>query len=223
MSQEERAWSRTLVASTGVALDHAERPAGPSHEWLEAGAADLDRPRLLTFAAHRDARIRETIALRPDCPMGVLATLAFDSDRTVRRAVAASPRMASAIADALATDRDQEVLKALARNPLTDEETLRRLEGHRRSEVRRIARQALAVRQSTPREATVQTARVEVSVPLELRDRWSPASAESSPSRERTASRFYAPRPEVPSRAPRPSAAPSKPETLQAYFIPTNS
>ncbi len=160
----------------------------------------------MEFASHRDARIRETIALRPDCPMGVLATLAFDGDRGVRRAVAASPRIASAIAAELATDRDQEVLKTLARNAATDGATLRTLAGHRRSEVKRLARKALDARESRDQDGSEAVvafparAAADAAVPPELRDRWRPAEARTSPSHAHSEQRFHAPRPAVPSR-----------------------
>ncbi len=200
MAQEERSWSRALMASTGVALDHDDRAGGPSHEWLEAGAADLARARLLQFAAHRDVGIRETIALRPDCPTGVLATLAFDDSRSVRRAVAANQRIAPAIAVELSRDRDQEVLRALARNPAVGEPVLRALAAHRRSEVRRTARRELEQRSAhaPSRPSDPQTPTSEL-VPPELRDRWRPPKAESSPVPAANA-RAYAPRPVVPPR-----------------------
>lgn len=207
MAQDERSWSRALMASSGVALDHDDRVTGPSHEWLEAGAADLSRPRLLEFAAHRDARIRETIALRPDCPTGLLATLAFDDDRSVRRAVAAHPRIAPAIATELARDRDQEVLRTLARNSAVDEAVVRALASHRRGEVRRTARRALEERASRGADRPRGPERdLEDLIPPELRDRWRPPSAEASPAPTRSA-RAYAPRPVVPSRPPVPEGA----------------
>ncbi|WNM24033.1 hypothetical protein RN607_11720 [Demequina capsici] len=200
MADDERSWARALMVSSGVALDHRDRAAGPSHEWLEAGAADLARARLLQFASHPDPRIRETIALRPDCPVGVLATLAFDGDRTVRRGVASSPRIPQAVSTELAGDRDQAVLKALLRNPATDEATVRALAGHRRAEIREIARAAIERRAAALPTSRDAAADPDEHIPMELRDRWRPPQAEVSPATPQAA-RTYAPRPVVPARA----------------------
>ncbi len=215
------------MASTGVALDHDDGDAGPSHEWLEAGAADLARPTLLRYASHRDARIRETIALRPDCPIGVLATLAFDADRSVRRAVAASPRIIAAIATELLQDRDREVLHSLARNPRTDAATLEILASHRRGDIRRIAARTLLDLEGRQEGSAAQDHDLDSAVPHELRDRWRPQSAESSPSPDRRENRMLAPRPAVPRRAgvPRavvPGSAP-EPTPHPSVFLPTRS
>lgn len=212
---DDSSWSRALMASSGIALDHGEASQQRSAEWHEAGAADLSRERLMQLASHREAEVREVIALRGDCPMGVLATLAYDRRPQVRRAVAASGRVPEAIATHLSSDRDPTVLRALARNAVVSDELLRGLTRHRRDDVSATADRMLAARaEERANRASGRDLRAgasDASLPSELRDRHeSVDGVGAQPATLRTGPRMLAPRPSVPSSATGPERAPGR-------------
>lgn len=205
-SRDDGSWSRALLASSGIGVGHHETPHGGSAELHEASGANLAGTRFLELARHRDASVREALARREDCPMGVLASLAHDSRPAVRVAVASNRRANRAVLENLARDRDPAVIKAVARNSSTPLDTLRDLSAHRRQEVRRVADRSLSERTQTPSvEASALGA-----VPAELREGRAAAgeaTATAGPTR-RNAPAVYAPRPVArPRPAPGPSAA----------------
>ncbi|MDN4480855.1 hypothetical protein [Demequina muriae] len=198
-SRDDGSWSRALMAASGIGgvRDATSREGSPA--WHEASGADLAGPRFLELAHHRDPAVREALARRPDCPMGVLASLAHDARPAVRAAAASNGRARAAILDNLARDRDPGVLKAVARNPATPRETLLRLCGHRRQEVRRVALRALTDPERPPVSEGVATG----DVPLELRDGAEPRPPSARPGLSRhRAPTFYAPKPVVQSSPP---------------------
>ncbi len=192
-------WSRALMAASGVPVAAEARDDGLRAVVMEARSDGLARERLFALADHREPAVREAIAARPDCPLGMQATLAHDRKASVRVALASGAGLAGAIAGVLVADRDLAVLKALARNAATPRGVLERLAGHRREEVSRLARRALAGEVVAAPGAVV----------AELVDRGAtvrdPRPEDRSPVGDRP-DRVLPPRPSVP---PRPSARPA--------------
>ncbi|WP_430867695.1 hypothetical protein [Demequina aurantiaca] len=140
MAHDTGSWSRAFMASTGMSLSqNADNQRATSPEWHEAINPDLDRARLMELATSRSTAIREAIASRSDCPLGVLAALAHDHRTSVRCEVAANPSMPRAIAEVLMRDRDASVLKAIARNDAAPQDVVAFLAAHRKEDVRRVA------------------------------------------------------------------------------------
>lgn len=196
-SRDDGSWSRALMAASGIGgvPDPSSKEGSPA--WHEASGADLAGSRFLELAHHRDPAVREALARRPDCPLGVLASLAHDSRPAVRVAVASNPSAKAVVLDNLARDRDPGVLKAVARNAATPRETLERLGTHRRQEVRRVAERALseADREARPHSTSAGD------VPLALRDSSLASKAGGLPGlSRRNAPAVYAPKPAMPSR-----------------------
>ncbi len=187
------------MAASGIGGVRDATTREGSAAWHEASGADLAGPRFLELAHHRDPAVREALARREDCPLGVLASLAHDARPAVRAAAASNGRARAAILDNLARDRDPGVLKAVARNPATTRDTLLKLCGHRRQEVRRVALRALAEPEAAPMTGDVSTG----DLPLELRDGPAPPlpTAPAGLGRHH-APAFYAPKPVVPSPPP---------------------
>jgi hypothetical protein len=183
------AWSRALLASSGVTMHGSDDPHHASAQLREARAEDTPRVRLRALATARDPDVREAVARRSDCPVGALASLAHDRKDDVRVAVAANPSAGRAIIEHLMHDRSSSVLAAIARNPATDRDLLESLAVHRREEVRRVAAREL---DGGLREVPAPID--EPHLPPELRDR-SAAAAEPATASDRV----LAPRPSVPS------------------------
>lgn len=103
---------------------------------------------LINLASSRDASIRESVAARPDAPIGALIVLAQDSKSRVRRALAANAAVARAesVQGMLMADKDSDVALALASNPATPDATLRRLLDYGKKSVRTTAKERLARR-----------------------------------------------------------------------------
>lgn len=111
---------------------------------IEAGE-EASALELITLASSRDVSIRESVAARPDAPLGALILLAQDPKAKVRRALAANAAVARAesVQGMLVADKDRDVALALASNPATPEATLRRLLNYGRKSVRTVAQQRL--------------------------------------------------------------------------------
>ncbi|WP_156163821.1 hypothetical protein [Demequina maris] len=192
-------WSRALMAASGVPVAGEARDDGLRAVVMEARADGLPRSRILELAQHREPAVREAVASRPDCPLGMQASLAHDRRTSVRVALAAGPGLAGAIAGVLAKDRELSVLKALARNSATPRHVLERLAAHRREDVARLAQRSLDGVVLTSSRAQV----------AELEDRpraRDGATEERSPVGDRV-DRVLAPRPSVP---PRDGAGPAR-------------
>lgn len=163
------------MASSGVALAHDGGPRHASPEWLEASAPETPLARLQQLASCKEIAVREVVARRLDCPMGLLATLAHDVRSEVRAGVAGNPRITQAVAEHLVGDKDPRVLKALSRNHVAPLELVQRLALHKRDEVRRVAVRQLQERMELRAPEASQGTRGDL--PFELRDRVAPAAA----------------------------------------------
>ncbi|WP_152649753.1 hypothetical protein [Demequina oxidasica] len=137
---------------------------GASPEVLEATSGQLTRERLLELGASSNKLVREAVAGRADCPLGMLVTLAHDHAAPVRVAVAANPIASRTVMAYLSADRSPDVLISLLTNPNLSPDLLEDLSLHRRSSVRSAA----ASRLNSPDHAS---AVVEDVHTPELRDR----------------------------------------------------
>jgi hypothetical protein len=117
-----------------------------------------------------DDAVRATVAGRPNCPLGLLASLAHDRRTDVRVAVAGNSRITDAIAHHLVGDRDPRVLKALARNVSVAPGIVEGLALHRKSDVRRVASREIDARWGET-DTPVAAATVPGGMPTELHDR----------------------------------------------------
>lgn len=188
----ESSWTRALMASSGIAMGHDEMPRHATPEWREAAAKETPLSRLHKLAQARDPEVREVIARRDDCPMGLLAALSHDRSAHVRAGVAGNRRLTRAVAEHLAQDRDVRVLKSLARNQQTPLWLLERMALHRKEDVRRVASRRLDERLGSGSAVLSRTEALEAhagprrsgELPAELRDRveaapmWTPIPQE---------------------------------------------
>ncbi|WP_156164977.1 hypothetical protein [Demequina silvatica] len=191
------------MAASGVPVAGEARDDGLRAVVMEARSDGLPRERLFVLVEHREPAVREAIAARPDCPLGMQATLAHDRRASVRVALASGAGLAGAIAGVLALDRDLSVLKALARNSATPRTVLERLAAHRREEVARLARRSLSGEVVAAPGGTSGVARG--AGLAELADR--PSTPRGAPPQERSPvgdrpDRVLPPRPAVPPRQP---------------------
>lgn len=113
-------------------------------ELLEAVAPGLARDHFAALAQSKHRVVRETIAARPDAPLGVLAALANDGQAEVRAVVASNPSAAPAIIEGLSEDHNASVALSLAHNPSAPRAVLLRLVTHRKANVRAAAMGRLA-------------------------------------------------------------------------------
>ena len=116
---------------------------GASPEVAEASKPDLDRESITAHGTSKDPVVREVIAGRLDCPVGLMIVLAHDRVADVRCAVAANPAALRAVLEHLAEDRVASVLVALARNPSLGGHVLERLAVHKTMAVSVAAARAL--------------------------------------------------------------------------------
>lgn len=126
------------MALTAIPIDQL---AAALRDGEEASGSEL-----LNLASSKDARIRESLAARPDAPVSVLILLAQDPKAGVRRALAANPAIgvATSVLAILSSDRDADVVMALVANEATPVSTLRSLLDHGKKNVRRAAEARLA-------------------------------------------------------------------------------
>lgn len=78
----------------------------------------------MNLAQSKDAKVRATVALRTDLPMGMMISLSNDAKSAVRAALASSAgvsRVATVISRLL-EDKDSDVVSALASNPTVSTE-----------------------------------------------------------------------------------------------------
>jgi hypothetical protein len=87
--------------------------------------------------------VREAIAGREDCPLGVMVGLAHDSHVEVRTAVAGNVSVARTVMEHLARDRSPEVVIALLGNPAVEMDIVEALAFHKRSDIRAAAGERL--------------------------------------------------------------------------------
>lgn len=118
----------------------ADQLAAALREGEEASGSEL-----FNLATSKDAKIRESLAARPDAPLSVLILLAQDSKSDVRKALAANPAVgiATSVLSMLSTDKDADVVLALVENRATPATTLRALLDHGKKSVRKAAESRL--------------------------------------------------------------------------------
>ncbi|WP_430867696.1 hypothetical protein [Demequina aurantiaca] len=116
---------------------------GSSPDVVAAQAEEVSRADILEFGSSNNKLVREAIAARADCPLGVLVGLAHDHVGAVRVAVASNPTASQTILDYLSADRSVDVLMALLSNPSIPTDLVRQLALHRKSAVRRAATERL--------------------------------------------------------------------------------
>lgn len=81
------------LVSLGVGVEGTQaRTRETSAHWHEAVSVALTRSRLQELSVSKSVAIRETIAARSDCPLGIFASFAHDHRSSVTVAVAANPR-----------------------------------------------------------------------------------------------------------------------------------
>jgi len=176
---DDSGWARAFMASSSVSMSDATRARDLPPEWHEARADATAPDRLLRLAVHRDHLVREAVALREDCPLGVLITLAHDRAVDVRVAVAANKRIGRAVAEHLIADRETSVLRALIHNARVPEDLIERLAFHKRDTVRLAAAKRIDSRPTTSPAPT--PGLVIVPLPHELRDRALPQTVRLRP------------------------------------------
>lgn len=110
-------WSRALMAASGVPVASEARDDGVRALVMEARSDGLARPRILELAQHKEAAVREAIASRPDCPLGMQASLAHDRRASVRVSLAAGAGLAGSIAAVLVGDREPAVSRRSRATP----------------------------------------------------------------------------------------------------------
>ncbi len=154
-----------LMALSGMDIREAHHDA--KAEETAAAPEPATPHRLVELASSKDVNVRIAVASRPDCPMGLLATLVYDRKPEVRMAVAANPNLVTAVADQLATDKDRQVLMALVANPRVEVSVLQQLTQHRKDEIRLTAAATLEERAQRPTDWWDDAERL----PAELRDR----------------------------------------------------
>ena len=112
---------------------------GASAEVQVAQQPGLHKTHIAALGASRNNLVRAAIALRPDCPFGLMVTLAHDFSAEVRANVASNPSVQQTVMAYLATDRSVAVVTALISNPSLPAEILESLAFHRKREVRAAA------------------------------------------------------------------------------------
>ena len=125
------------MALTAIPTDQL---AAALREGEEASGSEL-----FNLATSKDAKIRESLAARPDAPFSVLILLAQDSKSNVRKALAGNPAVGIAVSvlSILSSDKDADVVLALVENAVTPVETVRALLDHGKKTVRKAAESRL--------------------------------------------------------------------------------
>lgn len=162
-----------LMALSGMDIREAHEPTPAKPEVEEATTATNSPQRLVELASSKDTNVRIAVASRPDCPMGLLATLVYDRKTEVRVAVAANPNVVTAVAEQLATDKERQVLMALVSNPGVDISVLKNLTQHRKDDIKLMA--AAAIEERANKQQTNWWDEPSA-LPAELRDRADGAS-----------------------------------------------
>lgn len=116
---------------------------GASAEVDSARREVLDKTQLVVLGQSKNEVVREIIAARTDCPLGIMVTLTHDRSTDVRAAVAGNPSVSRTVMEHLAEDKQVAVLEALVRNPALPGDMLDQLAFHRRSEVRDLVAERL--------------------------------------------------------------------------------
>lgn len=80
-----------------------------SADVLRALDPELTGQELLSYAVHRDARVRAAVAARTDCPAGALISLGHDHDTGVLEALLRNVRTPSSVVRALSDHRNPRI------------------------------------------------------------------------------------------------------------------
>ncbi len=80
-----------------------------SDDVMRALDPDVTGSALLTFAVHRNPRVRAAVAARIDCPVGALISLGHDPDPVVLEALLGNVRTPSSAVRALADHRNPRI------------------------------------------------------------------------------------------------------------------
>lgn len=120
---------RSMQTHAKAAVDEARHP-------------ETSRERLKELASSQSTPIRQAVAARPDCPLGLMIELSGDDATEVRMALAANPG-AAPVMEQLAQDRHRDVVKTLANNPALPHDALLGLASHKRRDVRNVALERL--------------------------------------------------------------------------------
>ncbi|PKQ26669.1 MAG: hypothetical protein CVT64_02885 [Actinobacteria bacterium HGW-Actinobacteria-4] len=113
--------------------------AGASDEVEAARQPELDKATLQAMGQSKNAYVREIIAGRSDCPLGLMVTLAHDYVPDVRTAVAGNASALQSVMEYLARDKHAGVVEALVANPAVPHHVLADLAAHKRKEIRDAA------------------------------------------------------------------------------------
>jgi hypothetical protein len=109
---------------------------GASAEVAQARNSDLSKDQIVAFGQSKNSLVREIIASRSDCPLGIMVTLTHDRETDVRAAVAGNTSASRTVMEHLTDDKQIPVLEALINNPALPPDLLEAMAFHRRSEVR---------------------------------------------------------------------------------------
>jgi hypothetical protein len=113
--------------------------AGASGEVHAAREPNLDKGQLQEMGQSKNAYVREIIASRADCPLGLMVTLAHDYVPDVRVAVAGNPSALQSVMEYLARDKHAGVIEALVANAALPHHVLADLASHKRRDIRNAA------------------------------------------------------------------------------------
>ena len=103
---------------------------GASPDIETAARPDLTAEQIRDLAQSKNYLVREAVARRTDCPLGVIFTLAQDDKPSVRAILAANPAIPGGIVGHLLADQEREVLLGLVSNPALDRAAAERLAFH---------------------------------------------------------------------------------------------
>jgi len=114
---------------------------------LLAGESDFSSSDLIDLAQSKDAKVRATVALRADLPLGMMISLSNDPKSNVRAALASSSGVsrAATVVSRLLEDKDADVVAALAANPTVSVEIVRLIASDGPRAARKVATGRLAV------------------------------------------------------------------------------
>lgn len=138
---------------------------GTDVQMHQAQDPGLTKSELLPLGSSRSAAVREVVASRQDCPLGLMVSLAHDYHVDVRCAIAGNPSAQRSVLAYLAADRHVEVVLAVVSNPSLPPDVLDELAFHRRAVIKRAAAERLNAgtdrsRQEQERRTAFEDARV---------------------------------------------------------------
>ncbi len=117
---------------------------GASPQIEQAAEPGLSAEQIRELAQSKNYLVREAVAQRDDCPLGVIFTLAQDDKPSVRALLAANPIIPGGIVGHLLHDTETEVLLALLANPSIERAAVEKLAFHANTKVREAAATVLA-------------------------------------------------------------------------------